>query len=170
MYFYSKTTTNKFRIKMFYRLPNITQIKRTNLCHFFLCQWEIPDSKIFFDTLLMCRFRNNDHSPLNIPTQNDLRNRFLMGICNTLKQTIRKIPLSVPPLGMNNESTLKRNLKVVCGFWYHLCKKFINNVGLKPLYFWGNEADAISAFALGLAVFDTLKAQDITKMCDMTKN
>ena len=32
-----------------------------------------------------------------------------MGICNTLKQTIRKIPLSVPPLGMNNESTLKRN-------------------------------------------------------------
>lgn len=49
-------------------------------------------------------------------------------------------------------------------------KKFINNVGLKPLYFWGNEADAISAFALGLAVFDTLKAQDITKMCDMTKN
>ncbi len=39
-----------------------------------------------------------------------------MGICNTLKQTIRKIPLSVPPLGMNNESTLKRNLKVVCGF------------------------------------------------------
>ena len=43
---------------------------------------------------------------------------------------------------MNNESTLKRNLKVVCGFWYHLCKKFINNVGLKPLYFWGNEADA----------------------------
>ncbi len=68
---------------MFYRLPNITQIKRTNLCHFFICQ---------------------------------LRNRFLMGICNTLKQTIRKIPLSVPPLGMNNESTLKRNLKVVCGF------------------------------------------------------
>lgn len=51
-----------------------------------------------------------------------------------------------------------------------LMQKFINNVGLKPLYFWGNEADVISAFALGLAVFDTLKAQDITKMCDMTKN
>ncbi len=67
---------------MFYRLPNITQIKRTNLCHFSL----------------------------------SVRNRFLMGICNTLKQTIRKIPLSVPPLGMNNESTLKRNLKLVCGF------------------------------------------------------
>ncbi|WP_407861277.1 hypothetical protein, partial [Escherichia coli] len=33
-----------------------------------------------------------------------------------------------------------------------------------------NEADAISAFALGLAVFDTLRAQGITKMCDMTKN
>ena len=48
-------------------------------------------------------------------------------------------------------------------------QKFINNVGLKPLYFWGNEADAISAFALGLAVFDTLRARDITKMCDMTK-
>ena len=148
MYFYSKTTTNKLRIKMFYRLPNITQIKRTNLRHFFLCQWEIPDSKIFFDTLLMCRFRNNDHSPLNIPTQNDLRNRFLMGICNTLKQTIRKIPLSVPPLGMNNESTLKRNLKLVCGFWYHLCKKFINNVGLKPLYFRGQRSRRYQCFCL----------------------
>ena len=61
----------------------------------------------------------------NIPKSSELicaislsvsEKRFLMGICNTLKQTIRKIPLSVPPLGMNNESTLKRNLKVVCGF------------------------------------------------------
>lgn len=49
-------------------------------------------------------------------------------------------------------------------------QKFINNVGLKPLYFRGNEADATSAFALGLAVFDTLRARGITKMCDMTKN
>lgn len=49
-------------------------------------------------------------------------------------------------------------------------QKFINNVGLKPLYFWGNEADAISAFALGLAVLIHLGPEDITKMCDMTKN
>lgn len=49
-------------------------------------------------------------------------------------------------------------------------QKFINNVGLKPLYFGDNEADATSAFAFALAIFDTLRAQGITKMCDMTKN
>lgn len=82
-----------------------------------------------------------------------------MGICNTLKQTIRKIPLSVPPLGMNNESTLKRNLKVVCGFWYHLCKKFINNVGLKPLYFRGQRSRRYQCFCLRPCYFDTLRAR-----------
>lgn len=38
-------------------------------------------------------------------------------------------------------------------------QKFINNGGQKSLYFWGNEADAISAFSLRLAVFDTLRAR-----------
>lgn len=68
----------------------VSQIFRSDLFHFFLCQRKIPDIDILFHTLHMDGFRNDRYTALCVPAENNLRCALIIFLSDLHKFLIRK--------------------------------------------------------------------------------